>query len=188
MSDQTQGVSSNSAADLEVHEVRQLLAGARDSLSDDIVTRLSATVAESLDLMDRLNRSGVQAAIPSLAALTASGDLERLVAMARTLASAGDALSDDIVSRAAGLCAELLSLADRISRCEALFRLLALLESDTGQNAVRALEHALGAEEPPPAAGGTANLLRILRSADAQYSLSLLARFGHAYRNPSVVS
>ena len=191
MTEQTQSSGAEeTSVSTSTEEWVHLLASARDSLSDDIVSRLSATVGDSLDLLDRLNRSGLERALPTLTALTASGDLERLAGMMRVLTSAGDALSDDIVNRTAGVCTELLNVADRISRCEALLRLLALLESEAGGRAVAALEQALAEGEATQdgSRGGTASLIRILRSADAQQSLRMLAGFGRAYRSAEPAS
>lgn len=186
MTEQTQPSATEPKSDsASAAELGHLLASARDSLSDDIVTRLSATAADSLDLLDRLNRSGLEQALPSLAALTASGDLDRLVGLVRTLAAAEDALSDDIIGRTAAVFTNLLSIADRISRCDALLRLLMFLESEAGGRTVAALEQALAGAEAQPGGprGGAANLLRILRSADTQRSLRMLQNFGRAYRS-----
>lgn len=186
MTEQTQPSAPEPKSDsASTAELRHLLASARDSLSDDIVTRLSATAADSLDLLDRLNRSGLEQALPTLAALTASGDLDRLVGLVRTLAAAEDALSDDIISRSAALFTNLLNIADRIGRCDGLLRLLMFLESEAGGRTVTALEQALAAAEAHQGGprGGTANLLRILRSADTQRSLRMLQNFGRAYRS-----
>ncbi|MEJ2344620.1 MAG: hypothetical protein P8090_04285 [Gammaproteobacteria bacterium] len=83
-------------------ELDRLLASARDSLTDDMVTRLSATLGGGMDLLDRVNRSGIERALPALTQLLDNGDLPRLVELARLVASAQDSMSDDIVTRLAG--------------------------------------------------------------------------------------
>ena len=100
-------------------ELERLTAAARDSLTDEMVSRLSATVAEGVDLLDQINRSGVGKALPAVAQLVENGDLDRLVALARTYGAAQDSLTDEMVSRLAGTVAESLSLMDRVHRAGA---------------------------------------------------------------------
>ena len=50
-------------------EMESLIASAQDSLTDDIVTRLSANLGQSLELLDRINRSGIDRALPAIAQL-----------------------------------------------------------------------------------------------------------------------
>lgn len=99
-------------------ELERVLEGARDALSDDIVNRLSATVGDGLDLLDRINRSGVANALPALSQLVQNGDLERLVHLARVVGSAQDAMSDDIVGRLSATLGDGMDLLDRINRSE----------------------------------------------------------------------
>ena len=94
----------------------RLAESARDALSDDIVARLASTLGEAMDLLDRLNRSGVAQALPSIATLVSNGDLERLVQLARLVGSAQDAVSDDIVGRVASVATDSIDLLDRINR------------------------------------------------------------------------
>ena len=97
-------------------ELARLAGGARDALTDDMVTRLSATLTEGLDLLDRINRSGIGDALPVLANMVKSGDLERVAGMVRLVGSAQDALTDDIVSRMAHTAAGGLDLLDQVNR------------------------------------------------------------------------
>lgn len=97
-------------------EVVRLAESARDALSDDIVARLASTLGDAVDLLDRLNRSGVAQALPSISALVSNGDLERLVHLARLVGSAQDAVSDDIVGRVAAVATDGIDLLDRVNR------------------------------------------------------------------------
>ena len=97
-------------------DVSRLAESARDALSDDIVARLAGTLGEAVDLLDRLNRSGVAQALPTISALVSNGDLERLVHLARLVGSAQDAVSDDIVGRVATVATDGIDLLDRINR------------------------------------------------------------------------
>lgn len=104
------------AASAALVEVERVIAGARDALTDDTVTRLAATVGNSLDLLDRANRSGLGEALPTLAAMVRSGDLQRVADFARLAGAAEDSLSDDIVARVSTAAAGGLDLVDRINR------------------------------------------------------------------------
>ena len=64
-----------------------------------MVSRLSEAVGEGLGLLDRINRAGLDRAIPAIAEMVNNGDLDRLVKLARVYSSAEDALTDDMVSR-----------------------------------------------------------------------------------------
>lgn len=97
-------------------EIEGLIAGARDALTDDTVTRLAATVGNGLDLLDRANRSGVGDALPTIAAMVRNGDLQRVADLARLAGAAEDTLSDDIVGRISGAAAGGLDLLDRVNR------------------------------------------------------------------------
>src|SRR5690349_17776234 len=108
-------------------ELERVVAAARDSMTDEMVSRLSATVAEGMDLLDKVNRSGVSGALPAISQLVANGDLERLVALARTYGAAQDAMTDEMVTRLAGTAAESLSLMDRLNRA-GLDRLVGSIE------------------------------------------------------------
>ena len=112
-------------------EAERVLSAARDSLSDEMVSRLAGTAADAMDLIDRVNRTGLANAIPALAEMVNNGDLDRLARLARVYSSAEDALSDEMVGRVAETAAEGLSLLDRFSRGGAgrMVELLAHLET-----------------------------------------------------------
>ncbi|MBV1703408.1 MAG: DUF1641 domain-containing protein [Hyphomicrobiales bacterium] len=161
----------------------RVVGAAQDSLSDDIVTRLASMATGGLDLLDRVNRSGVAKALPTLTAMIENGDLERLAGLARTLGSAQDSLSDDIVGRLARVGAEALALVDRLTRNGLGMRLLALVERVEGshlpQHLVDAVETAgQQAAKAPPAKGGIGGAIKLLSDPDNQqalaYALSIL--------------
>ena len=99
-------------------EVERLLAAARDALTDDMVARLASTGAGAMDLLDRVQRADLGAAVPLLAAMVHNGDLARLTHLARLLGSAEDALSDDMVGRLAHALGGGLDLLDRVERAQ----------------------------------------------------------------------
>jgi len=164
-------------------ELERVVAAARDALTDEMVSRLGATVAEGLDLLDKVNRSGVAGALPAISQLVANGDLERLVALARTYGAAQDAMTDEMVGRLAETVAESLSLIDRLNRAGLdrmvgnLERLGVLLEST-----VNALEAARRDTAGAPAGGGLGGLWRLMGDAGNQESLRFLLAFAREFR------
>lgn len=98
------------------YEVERVVSAARDALTDEMVARLASTAGDAGDLVDQFNRAGVARALPALARLIGSGDLDRLAQLARIYASAEDALTDEMVGRLTGAVGEGLALLDRINR------------------------------------------------------------------------
>jgi uncharacterized protein YjgD (DUF1641 family) len=163
------------------------LGSAADALSDDIVSRLAETAAQGLDLLDRVNRSGVARALPAFAALVENGDLDRLVALARALGSAADALSDDIVSRLAETASHALILVDRVTRSGLADRLIALADqieqSGLLADVLAALEGTVRRlEGEPPPRGGLGGLLALMRDPEVQAALRFGAHFLGQFR------
>jgi hypothetical protein len=146
-------------------EIEHLLASARDALTDDIVTRMSGTVAGGLDLLDQLNRSGIAKALPAITHLVENGDLERLVGLARLVGAMEDALTDDIVGRVATVVAELVALVDKLARNPGFLRLIDVLgREDVQCGLIDLAEAACAAKHDatalPPAGGGVFAFLR----------------------------
>lgn len=97
-------------------EVERLVEAASDALTDDMVARLAATAGDTMELIDRFHRSGVDRALPVLAEMINNGDLARLSQLARLLGSAEDALTDDMVGRLTGAIGGGLELIDQVHR------------------------------------------------------------------------
>jgi uncharacterized protein YjgD (DUF1641 family) len=100
----------------EVNELDRFVEAARDAVTDDMVSRLSGTTAEALDLLDQLNRSGIADALPVLAEMVNNGDLQRIAGLARVYTTAEDAVTDDIVGRLADTAGDGLALLDKVNR------------------------------------------------------------------------
>jgi len=164
-------------------ELERVVAAARDALTDEMVSRLSATVAEGMDLLDKVNRSGVSGALPAISQLVANGDLERLVALARTYGAAQDAMTDEMVTRLAGTMAESLSLMDRLNRA-GLDRIVGSLErlGVVLEDTMRALDAAKRDAAGSPASGGLGGMWRLLSDAENQESLRFLLAFAREFR------
>jgi uncharacterized protein YjgD (DUF1641 family) len=170
-------------------EFARLFGSAEDSLTDDIVNRLAGTVTQTLDLLDRFNRSGIDRALPTIARLVESGDLERLVGFARLFGSVEDSLSDDIVNRLALVVTELACLVDKLARNEGFQRLMDLLAQDEVQESlVNMLGAAAAAKqeaaELPPAKGGFGGMWQIATDPTTQDALRFMALMSKQLNKP----
>lgn len=164
----------------EYVEIDRLAASARDALTDDIVVRLSSTVAGGLDLLDRINRSGIAKALPAITRLVESGDLERLGGLVRLVAAIEDAVSDDIVTRLATVAAELTTLVDKLARNRGFLRLIELLGREEIQTSLIDLIEAASAARQeaavlPPPKGGVLGLMRTASEPGVQSALRFLS-------------
>jgi uncharacterized protein YjgD (DUF1641 family) len=187
-------------------ELERVTAAARDALTDEMVSRLSATAADGIDLLDQINRSGVGKALPALAQLVANGDLDRLVALARTYGAAQDAMTDEMVSRMAETMGASLSLMDRLNRA-GVDRLVGMLERLASSGALERLdaladrlgaglnllERVVGAIDAagremstgPAAGGGLGGIWQLLRERENQETLRFLFALGRSLRGQS---
>jgi len=196
-------MSESSDKDVLALETERVLAAARDSLSDEMISRLAGTATDAMDLIDRVNTTGLYRAIPALADLVNNGDLDRLAKLARVYGSAEDALSDEMISRIAETAAEGMSLLDRLNRGGAgrLVELLAHLEAsgdlhriaeaiprlvdrlDTLEGMLHGFEAAGEAtEKGARAAGGFGGLWSMMRDPDNQDALRFLINLGKEMR------
>ncbi len=160
-------------------EIESLIASAQDSLTDDIVTRLSANLSESLILLDRINRSGIDRALPAIAQLVDNGDLERLSGLARLIGAVEDSLSDDIVNRLSLIITGLAALVDKMARDDGFLRLVELLGQEEVQNTLVDMLGAASAAKTeaaalPPAKGGFGGLWKMASDANTQEALRFL--------------
>jgi len=172
----------------EAQEIERVIGAGRDALTDEMVGRVAATAAEGMDLLDQVNRSGVGRALPALAQLVENGDLDRLVALARTFGAAQDALTDEMVGRLVETMSESMSIVDRLNRAgperlvAGLERLAGLLEATIG--ALDAAKRDMAAQ--PVAAGGLGGLWQLLRDPESQQSLRFLLAFAREFRKRGV--
>jgi len=184
-------------------EIERIVAAARDSLTDEMVARLAGTATDAMDLVARVNRTGLSNAIPALAEMVNNGDLDRLAKLARVYGSAEDSLTDEMVARLAETAAEGMSLLDRASRGGAgrLVEMLAHMEASGSLDRMAAalprlserldmLEGMLAAFDTaaaetargPRAAGGVGGLWSMMRDPDNQDALRFLINVGKAMR------
>ncbi len=113
-----------------------------------------------------------------------------LVEMLNLLASARDAMSDEMVSRLARTVSEGMTLLDRLTRNEGLMRLLSVLDRPEIQYLLLSLSQAIVAMSRdlatvPPARGGVLALYRLIRQPGTQEGIRALSLLGQ-YWNDSL--
>lgn len=161
-------------------EIERLVASAQDALTDDMVVRLSATLGDGLDLLDRVNRSGIVRALPAITQLVENGDLDRLISLARLMAAVEDSLSDDIVNRLALVGTEMAALVDKLARNEGFVKLIDILGREEVQCALVDLAEAACAAKTETAAlpapkGGLGGLWQLAKDPGTQDALRFMA-------------
>ena len=186
-----------------IPELERVMQAAKDSVTDDMVSRIAENGAQALDLLDRLNRSGIDRALPVLTRLVENGDLQRIVDIARAVAAAEDAMNDDMVGRVAQMAAEGLSVIDRLNR-SGVERLIDILDrlNNSGSLDILAdklpsmIKHidmvdqlagclSLGAEDAkqlPPPSGGLMAMMRLMGDAENQAALQFVMSIGKRMR------
>ena len=106
-----------------------------------------------------------------------------LVEMINFVASAKDAMSDEMVTRIARTASESMTLLDRLLRNEGLLRLLQVLDRPESQFLLVSLADAIGKMSRelatiPPAKGGISGILRVAREPGTQEGLRALSMLG----------
>lgn len=112
-------------------------------------------------------------------------DIEQLTELATLVASARDAMSDEIVTRLSRVFSEGISLLDRLTRNEGLMKLLEVLDRPESQHLLIGLSNAIAKMSreiamAPPAQGGVGELVKIMREPGTQEglrSISLLGKY-----------
>jgi uncharacterized protein YjgD (DUF1641 family) len=110
-------------------------------------------------------------------------DIEQLAELATLVASARDAMSDEIVTRLSRVFSEGISLLDRLTRNEGLMKLLEVLDRPESQHLLIGLSNAVGKMSreiamAPPAHGGMGELLKIMREPGTQEGLRAISLLG----------
>ncbi len=184
-------------------QLARVYSAGEDALTDEMVGRLTQAVGEGLALIDQVNRAGLDRAIPVLAELVNSGDLQRLAKLARVYASAEDALTDEMVGRLTDTIGNGLSLLDRFSRggaehvismleglqqSGALERIATMLPAladrlTTVQEVLLSIDNAARASKAAaPSAGGFGGLWKMMRDPETQDTIRFLLTLGKQLR------
>ena len=175
--------------DLErfVHLAR-LVGAAQDSMSDEMVGRMAGLASDGLDLLDRVNRSQIVHALPAISALVENGDLERIVHLARLVGAAQDSMSDEIVTRLAGMASNAMCLLDRATRTGVMERMVAVAEKMDQEHILTDFLRCLaGATEEaahaPPPKGGITGLWELIKQPETQQTIQFLMLLGKHFRS-----
>lgn len=155
-------------------EAERLVESAGDALTDDIVGRLAEVAGDSLVLLDQVNNSNLDKALPAISRMVENGDLDRVVNLARVMGAASDAMTDDIVSRLSETAGELMCIADRLARSDGLLRLLDLLEREPLMNLLAEFGEAATAAKAshaPDSKGGILGIVSTMQDPDVQDAL-----------------
>ncbi len=176
----------------------RLVGSAQDAMTDDIVGRVAAIASDGMDLLDRVNRSGVVKALPAIGRLVDNGDLDRVVDLVRLIGSAQDSMTDDMIVRLAGVASHGLYLVERITRTGLADQLLALADnlerSGLAPDLLNAVDSAARevAAQPPPKGGisGLMGIYALLKKPDTQraihFAVALLCALCQARVAPNV--
>ena len=175
--------------DLErfVHLAR-LVGAAQDSMSDEMVGRMAGLASDGLDLLDRVNRSQIVHALPAISALVENGDLERIVHLARLVGAAQDSMSDEIVTRLAGMASNAMCLLDRATRTGVMERMVTVAEKMDQEHILTDFLRCLaGATEEaahaPPPKGGITGLWELIKQPETQQTIQFLMLLGKHFRS-----
>ena len=189
------------------HEVERLITAAQDALTDDMISRLTEAIGAGIALIDQVNRSGLDRAIPALARLVHDGDLERVVQLARIYGSAQDAVTEEMIGRLAETAGNGMLLLDRFSRGGAV-RLIEMLEKLEHSGALERIAQILpeiaerlelvsgvlidienaaaDAAKAPPISGGIMSMWRMLTDKESAESLRFLLEVGRKLRQSAL--
>ncbi len=184
-------------------EIESFLRGARDSVSDDMIARLVDSAAQAMDLLDRFNRSGVADALPAIAEMVRTGDLERVTRYARMIGAAEDAVTDDMIGRFAALAGEATIMVDGLNR-SGVTKLIELLDQLNASGALdrvakklpalvdnlELIENMFGCiaeaskevKAAPEPGGGIMPLLAMMRDPENQKALQFFLALGRRMR------
>ena len=165
-------------------ELSGLMRAARDSVTDDMIARLTESAAQAMDLLDR-------------------GDLERITRYARVAGAAEDAVTDDMIGRFATLAGEATMMVDRMNS-SGVMKLIDLLGQLNGTGALdriaaklpalvdnlELIENMLGCmqeasrevKEAPAPGGGILPLLAMMRDPENQKALQFFMAVGRRMR------
>lgn len=174
----------------QIIELLRVWQSARDALNDDMVGRLAATMGQSLDTLDRFNRSGIADALPVIAQFVRSGDFQRVVSLSRVIAAAEDSLSDDMVSRLTLVISEGLSVLDQLTRNGSLERILQVFLRPEVQDVFVRFGEALAKanqefDSMPHPKGGLGGLWKIGTDPGNQEAIQFMGLFGKHLRSTS---
>ena len=183
----------DSAEERTIAELRQVFTGMQDTLTDEMVGRLAQTLSGVAGMLDQIERSGVDEAIPVLARMVENGDLAKIAQLVRVIGAVQDSVTDEMIVRLTDVISGAMTLLDRLNRTDldglvtALPRMVAMFDYLEQQHVVndlmRCLEEATAAAAASPqASGGMRGLWAIARESDTQEALRFLLSISKQFR------
>ena len=159
-------------------DMSRLLQAATESLTDNMVERLSITAANGLEVVDRLNnedtKDAVLAVIDNLTELHRTGALDTLFQIVKLAHGCREAMTDSMVER---LFAFMESMVNNLANEEV---------ADLAHNAREAMHHASKEAAGHKATGGLMATISMLGKPETQQALQFLLAFASKMRNLSV--
>jgi uncharacterized protein YjgD (DUF1641 family) len=146
--------------------MQRLGQGACDALTDEMIGRLSETISNGMTLLDQINRSGLDKAIPVLAQMAQNGDLERVAQMARLIGSAQDSLTDEMVGRLTEMVSGGMTLLDQVNRNGAARLINILTRLETVEAMLEGVQEAAHSVERNPPPAGLRGLWKMITDRD----------------------
>jgi len=173
-------------------ELREVVTGMQDALTDEMVGRLAQTLSDGAGLLDQLGRSGADRAIPILAGMAENGDLARIAQLARVIGAVQDTVTDEMIGRLSDVVSGAMTLLDRVSRTDldglvaALPRMVAMFDRLDQQHVVddlmACLDKSATPASSPPASGGLKGLWALAREPETQETLRFLLLISRQFR------
>ena len=124
----------------------------------------------------------------ALVHLVENGDLERFVHLARLVGAAQDSMSDEIVTRLAGMASNAMCLLDRATRTGVMERMVAVAEKVDQEHILTDFLRCLaGATEEaahaPLPKGGLTGLWELIKQPETQQTIQFLMLLGKHFRS-----
>ena len=162
-------VTSASMANDPTAGINRLVQAAQESLTDSMVERLTATAANGLEVLDRLNdpetRAAVMATVDWVTELHRTGALETLFQLVTLIHGTRNALTDSMVER---LFAFMEHMTNTLATEEV---------AELAQDATRAIEQAAHETKAKPATGGLFATLSMLSKPESAQAIQFLLAF-----------
>lgn len=166
-------------------EIKRVLAGMQDALTDEMVMRLSATASKGMTLLDQIGRSDLDKVITVISRMSENGDLERLAQLARVAAAMQDALTDEMLVRLVDTVSQALIVFERMNHAgldkliTMLPRILEIFEQLENNHVIDNLvdsmnKAAIHSKEESTASGGVRGLWKLSRQPESQDALRYL--------------
>ena len=174
-------------------EIRRVLGGMQDALTDEMITRLATTASNGMTLLDRIGRSDMDKVISVISRMSENGDLERLAQLARVGGAMQDALTDEMLVRLVDTFSQAIIAFERLNHAgldkliNMLPRILEIFEQLEDNHVIDNLIDSMNkagtqSKQEEPARGGTRGLWKLSRQPETQDALRYLLLVSNNFR------